>query len=199
MRGTKRRFDVRFNAFRRFCLFSGYGVNSTSIRIVSTFRPSSRIAFWPSSDWSNSWNFSISGISAMMPVAFGVVGIAKVATLDSRVSRTSRAGSLSLSPPPPPPPPLPPPPPSSPSLSPPPPPLFPSPPPPPPPPPPHTPARPVAAPRRGVAGSSLRSGRLMYRRGTSPQPRVFGRSARCRPWAAREAAAFTASCDRWRH
>ena len=31
-----------------------YGVNSINIRIVSTFRPSSRIAFWPSSDRSNS-------------------------------------------------------------------------------------------------------------------------------------------------
>src|SRR6266498_3093673 len=49
----------------RFDPLSNYGVNSTNIRIVSTFRPSSRIAFWPSSDRSNSWNFAISGISAM--------------------------------------------------------------------------------------------------------------------------------------
>ena len=35
-------------------LFSSYCVYSTNNRIVSTFRPSSRIAFWPSSDCSNS-------------------------------------------------------------------------------------------------------------------------------------------------
>jgi hypothetical protein len=38
----------------RLDLFSSYGVNSTNIRIVSTFKPSSRIAFLPSSDCSNS-------------------------------------------------------------------------------------------------------------------------------------------------
>ena len=58
----------------RFDRLSNYGVNSTSIRIVSTFRPSSRIAFWPSSEYSNSRNFAMSGISAMRPVALGLSG-----------------------------------------------------------------------------------------------------------------------------
>lgn len=38
----------------RFDLLPSYGVNSTNIRIVSSFKPSSRIAFLPSSDRSNS-------------------------------------------------------------------------------------------------------------------------------------------------
>jgi hypothetical protein len=54
-----------------------YGVNSTKIRIVSTFRPSSLIAFLPSSDCRNSRNFAMSGISAITPVAFGFSGSRK--------------------------------------------------------------------------------------------------------------------------
>lgn len=55
-----------------------YGVNSTNICIVSTFRPSSRIAFWPSLDCSNSRNFPISGISAKTPVTLKLLGSRKL-------------------------------------------------------------------------------------------------------------------------
>ena len=48
-----RRFNGTYLSGRSNLLPS-YGVNSTNIRIVSTFKPSSRIAFLPSSDCSNS-------------------------------------------------------------------------------------------------------------------------------------------------
>jgi hypothetical protein len=54
-----------------------YGVNSTGIRSVSTFRPFSLMAFRPSSDCSISWSAAMSGTSAMTPVQFGLSGLRK--------------------------------------------------------------------------------------------------------------------------
>lgn len=58
----------------------------------------SRIAFWPSSDCSNSWNFAISGISANEAGRIGVVGVAEGSALDSQLPEHLMPASWSLLP-----------------------------------------------------------------------------------------------------
>src|SRR6056297_1980021 len=71
-------FNILRTNEKSYEMSSSYGVNSTSIRMVSTFRPSSRIAFLPSSDCSNFRNFATSGISAIRPVELGFLESRKV-------------------------------------------------------------------------------------------------------------------------